>query len=209
MFNAACQKLKSAETRYAALRAEENLLKEQLTKAVAEHEQAVSDWELYQKVTQLLIKTSEFAKTEVKKRIEDIVTSALNTVFEGDYSFTIDVVQRAGRIECDYFLENNNTKVQLSPPDYSRGGGVVDVICLALRLAVIELTGSMSNTVLLDEPTKHVSAEYAPNVADFLKSYSDDFGRQILCVTHQEALTTVADNKLCITQKNGRSEVVV
>jgi DNA repair exonuclease SbcCD ATPase subunit len=61
--------------------------------------------------------------------------------------------------------------------------------------------------VLFDEPGKMISKEYLPNVAEFLKQYAKKTGRQIILVTHHEALADVADVGYKVTQENGVSEV--
>jgi DNA repair ATPase RecN len=60
----------------------------------------------------------------------------------------------------------------------------------------------------MDEVGKHVSAEYAPNVAFFLKQYSQQLGRQIMLITHNEALAAVADKAFKVTL-NSREETEV
>ena len=61
--------------------------------------------------------------------------------------------------------------------------------------------------MLLDEPGKMISKEYLPNVAEFLKQYATKTGRQIILVTHHEALADVADVGYVVKQENGVSEV--
>lgn len=93
-------------------------------------------------------------------------------------------------------------------PESSRGGGVSDVVSLALRLALLELSRPrVEGPVLLDEVGKHISAQYAPNVAQFLKQYAEKTGRQIVLVTHMNALAEVANVSYRVSQENGVSEV--
>jgi DNA repair ATPase RecN len=141
----------------------------------------------------LLQKTSDYARQQAKGRIEEIVTQALHVVFPGNvFSFVIILDVKGAQPVTEYWLTRNGVKTQLRPPDYDNGGGYVDVITLALRLAIAELE-AIEGPLLMDEVGKHVSAEYAQNVAYFLKQYSDQLGRQILLVTHNEALAAVAD----------------
>lgn len=189
-----------------AKRAKKDLLEEQLTAqetlAAALKDQAL----LLEKVQTLLQKTSEYARQQARGRIEEIVTSALTVVFGEGYRFRIDLVTRANRVEADYYLQSGELETQLSQPDFGRGGGVIDVITLALRLAILELSGN-KGPVFLDEIGKMVSAEYAENVAYFLKEYSQRFGRQIILITHNEKLMGVGDKTFRVTQKNGESVV--
>lgn len=196
--------LQQAEKALITKKAEKALLKKQLEHAEKIKDEALLEIMVLEKVALLLQTASEFARAQAKSKIEQIVTSALTAVFESNYAFRLDIVTRSNRVEVDYFLQSGSTEVQLSGADFNTGGGIIDVICLAMRLAIIELVGSRG-AIVLDEPGKHVSAEFAPNVAVFLKTYSENFHRQIIMVTHNEALSAVADNTIHITQRNGVS----
>lgn len=122
----------------------------------------------------LLQKTSDYARQQVKVRIEDIVSEALNVVFGGNHKFMIDLTLRGNQPIAEYYLNDDSVITKLEKPDYDRGGGKIDIIALALRLAVGEMEG-VDGPLFLDEVGKHVSKEYAPSVAYFLKEYSATF----------------------------------
>lgn len=179
-------------------------------KATAEREQAAAEKELgtFDLVQILLQKTSEHARQQAKGRLEEIVSEALNVVFGGAHRFIMDIQVRSNRPEVDYWLDDGETVTQLKKPDYDNGGGVVDVITLALRLGVAELEGT-SGPLVMDEVGKHVSKSYAEHVAYFLKEYSKTFDRQIILITHNKALAEVGDLNLEVTKRNGVSSVTV
>lgn len=167
---------------------------------------AAQDIELNEKVQKLLQLTSDFARQQAKSRIEEIVTSALTVVFGKDYKFQLSLEVRANRPEVDYWLESEGIVTQLKPPDYDRGGGVADVVSLALRLAVAELS-EVQGPILFDEPAKCVSAEYSEGVAYFLKEYSQRFGRQIIMITHSSELAKIGDISIGVSYRDGRSVI--
>ncbi|WP_371380865.1 hypothetical protein [Sporomusa aerivorans] len=186
--------------------AKRDLLFEQRDAEIVKSAAATQALDLNEKVQRLLQLTSDFARQQAKSRIEEIVTSALSVVFGKDYKFQLSLEVRANRPEVDYWLESEGIVTQLKPPDYDRGGGVADVVSLALRLAVAELS-EVKGPLFLDEIGKHVSAEYAPNVAYFLKEYSQKFGRQMILITHNEALAEIGDVSFAVSQINGKSVV--
>ncbi len=200
--------IRNANTKITAKIAQRDLLHEQLEEAESRKKRAEKQLLQYDLVQILLQMTSEYARQQAKQRIEEIVTSALSVVFGTDYNFTIEITTRANQPVAEYYLESEGIVTQLRPPDYDRGGGVADVVSLALKLAVAELSG-VKGTLMLDEVGKHVSQEYAPNVAYFLKQYSENFNKQILLITHNAALAEVADHSLGVTQVKGRSKVEV
>lgn len=154
----------------------------------------------------LLQKTSDYARQQAKRRIEEIVTSALTVVFDKDYRFEIEITVKSNQPVAEYWLQSEDVRTQLKPPDYDRGGGVADVVSLALRLAVGEIS-AVRGPLFLDEVGKMVSKEYAPNVAYFLKQYSHKFNRQIVLITHNQDLAEIGEVSLHVTQIKGVSKI--
>lgn len=200
------RRLEESAKKIAVKEGEKKILERQKQQAEARIVTDTAEMELWEKVQVLLQKTSDFARTQAKQHVEEIVTSALQVVFSKDYTFTIELDVRGKQPIAEYWLSSEGIKTQLKPPDYDRGGGVADVVSLALRLAVGELSEAQG-ALLLDEIGKHVSGEYAPNVAYFLKEYSQKFNRQILLITHNDTLADAGEVSLQITQKGGKSEV--
>jgi DNA repair ATPase RecN len=196
--------VQQAAKRVTARIAKRDLLIEQRDAEILKSVTAAQALDLNEKVQRLLQLTSEFARQQAKSRIEEIVTSALSVVFGRDYKFQLSLEIRANRPEVDYWLASEGIITQLKPPDYDRGGGVADVVSLALRLAVTELA-EVQGPVFLDESAKHVSAEYSMNVAYFLKEYSLKFARQIILITHNPVLAEIGDSSIGVSYHDGRS----
>ena len=120
-----------------------------------------------------------------------------------------DAYSFRGILEKLYYLNDDSVITKLEKPDYDRGGGKIDIIALALRLAVGEMEG-VDGPLFLDEVGKHVSKEYAPSVAYFLKEYSATFGRQIILITHNADLAEIGEVSLAVKRsQSGESEVSV
>lgn len=154
--------------------AKRELLEKQREAAVKVKTEAEEQLGVFGLVQILLQKTSDYARQQVKVRIEDIVSEALNVVFGGNHKFMIDLTLRGNQPIAEYYLNDDSVITKLEKPDYDRGGGKIDIIALALRLAVGEMEG-VDGPLFLDEVGKHVSKEYAPSVAYFLKEYSATF----------------------------------
>jgi DNA repair ATPase RecN len=200
--------LRRASTIVTSKIAQRDLLAEQMTDAERRKRRAEEKLAQYDLVQILLQLTSDYARRQAKQRIEEIVTSALSVVFGSDMRFRVEISVKANQPVAEYFLEANGVVTQLKPPDYDNGGGIVDVVNLALKLAVAELSG-VRGPLLLDEVGKHVSQEFAPNVAYFLKEYGEQFKRQIILITHNQHLAEIGDVSLGVTAAGGRSKVNV
>ncbi|HHV79689.1 MAG TPA: hypothetical protein GXX40_08815 [Firmicutes bacterium] len=166
--------------------------------------------ELLDKMKVLLLEASAYAREQARQQVEGMVTNALQMVFGPDMEFHIKMEESHGRVEAEYLVSSSyegSERIENRPQD-ARGGGVVDVVCLALRLALLEASRpAIQGPVILDEPAKHVSDEYSPSVVEFLKGVSRSFDRQVIMVTHNTQLAEAGDASFLVELKDGKSHV--
>lgn len=201
--------LKKFETYYHKRRWEEEKLQKERALTIQRCGELVKEIDILQQTRLLLQEASDFAREQARAQIEHMVTNALQFTFGDEISFKVEVQERRGQPDAEFYVvsEYNGFEVKNRPQD-ARGGGVVDVISLALRVALLQTSRPpLAGPLLLDEPAKHVSEEFAPNVARFLKSLSDMFGRQVVMVTHNQHLTEAADAVYIVEMKEGKSIV--
>jgi DNA repair exonuclease SbcCD ATPase subunit len=67
----------------------------------------------------------------------------------------------------------------------------------------------ISGTIILDEPTKHVSEEYTNRVAEFLHQTTKMLGRQIIMVTHNRSLSEISDKWYRMEINKGVSRITI
>lgn len=198
--------LRAASTKVAAKEGQRDLLLKQKDDAEKRAAAAADQLDVFDKVQILLQKTSEYARQQIKGHVEEIVSQALNIVYGGAHKFIIDLVVRSNRPEVDYYLHDGATLVKLEKPDYNQGGGKVNIITIALRLGIDELVGD-TGPLLMDEVGPNVDGEAAINLGYFLKEYSAKFDRQIILITHNDALKEIGEVGLTVTKKNGEAQV--
>ena len=149
-----------------------------------------------EKVNLLLQQTAEYAREQARQQMEYLVTKALQIVFGDKFSFEIEITKRRNRPSAEFYVvsKQGGKEIKNTPQD-SRGGGVVDVVSLALRVAMLLSYNNppLAGPLVLDEPAKHVSGEYIKNVTNFLKEVNQISERQIIVITHQQHLSEVAD----------------
>lgn len=125
---------------------------------------------------------------KVHHQIGLFVSRALHIVFEERYEFRIRFVERRKQTEAELELLLDGVAVD---PMTATGGGVVDIIAFALRLACLRLSRPSAEPILiLDEPFKFVSRDRLPFVKKMLEELSQEAGIQILMVTHLPLLAT-------------------
>ncbi len=161
-------------------------------------------------VARLLNLAGDYARRESKETMEKLVTNALKMVFQGDHIFHIDFEERAERSEAEFSVSTKygGEQVVQNDPRDSRGGGIVDVISLALRVALLETSRPrIEGPLILDEPGKHVSEQYVRQVAEFLNAVCVSFDRQVIMVTHNQHLADAGNIAYHIEIRNGESFV--
>lgn len=165
--------------------------------------------DLLSKVNILFQKTSEFAREQAKDQIESLVTKCLQFIFESDIEFLIEIEELRGKSNADFYAINQVDDIVIkTKPELSRGGGVVDIVSLALRIAFLQThKPRIDGPLILDEPAKHVSDEFIYNLADFLKQTSELFNRQIIMVTHNSHLAAIGSKAYRVEIKGSESLV--
>ena len=204
------QQVRILSDRYQKESGQLELLNQQLQAKETELQQAKEDVEVWRQVQALLGKVSEFAREQLKKQIEATVTAGLQAILQDDdIQFTIEMATVAGRPSADWKIVTTRGEQPITAdPENSHGGGIVDIVSLCLRAALLELSRPKpGGPFLLDEPGKMISAEYLPNVAEFLRQYLKKTGRQGIMITHHEPLAEVADVSYRVQQVDGISEV--
>jgi DNA repair exonuclease SbcCD ATPase subunit len=169
--------------------------------------------ELYEQAAALLTSIGEQRQATAQAQIETLVTQALRTIFGTELSFHLNPVVRGKRPEIDFVVRSrldDGTVVDTDVMD-ARGGGLAAVVGFLLRLVVLLLSGgpltSVNLLLALDETFAHLSREYEPRMAEFLRELVDRTGVQIILVTHSDAYTDAADTRYQFRLVGGVTEV--
>lgn len=183
---------------------EEN--KEKVKKTIEEVDEQIDTLE---KVSLLFQKTAQYAREQGKTQIENLATRSLQYIFKKEYRFEIDLLERRGSSSADFFVveENDNGYVKTNP-ELSKGGGIVDIVSLALRLSFMEnASPKIQGPLILDEPAKHVSEDYVFDIGNFLLEFSNQMNRQIIMITHNPHLAELSNNTYVVDIEKGISKV--
>lgn len=150
--------------------------------------------ELHEQAAALLNTIAEERQESARRQVEELVTRALQVIFDENLSFHMVQAVKANRAEVDFVIRSDygGAAVETSVLD-ARGGGMAAVVGFVLRLVVLLLTPGARRFLALDESFAHVSASYEPRVAEFLREVADKAGVQLLLVTHSTAYSDLAD----------------
>lgn len=161
--------------------------------------------QVHEQTSTLLTSIGEQRQARAHEQIEALVTQGLQTIFGHDLSFHLVPAVRAKTPVIDFVIRSRIDDVPVDTDVMeARGGGLAAVVGFLLRVIVLLLSAEHRETVLiLDETFAHVSAEYEPKVAEFLRQLVDATGIQIVLVTHSEAYNEVADIRHRLELRHG------
>ena len=172
-------------------------------------QKVLNNIDILDKVKVLLQRVSEYAREQSRIQIEALVTNCLQYIFDSSLEFKIEINEVRGRPEAEFYVisKYGGTEIRTKPQD-ARGGGVIDIISLAIRIAMLECSNlDNKGPIILDETAKHVSDEYINQVTEFLKQVTKMFIRQVIMVTHNRHLSEMADKWYRIEMSDGVSVV--
>jgi DNA repair exonuclease SbcCD ATPase subunit len=203
-------------------------LKKDLKSVLDDISEKEKDLSILSKVKRLFEVFIKGMEVQSKKYIEPIVTEALHFIFNQNLYFHIVFVNRRNQIEVDFVVlpnleketlyqeylkdfENHKEEIEEMLSNYSDisflyGGAVSEVLGLILRFLFAELL-KIEGPIILDEPTSSVHEEYANRVGIFIKSLSERFNRQVIFVTHSQALASSANKVYEVIKDNDVSTI--
>lgn len=131
--------------------------------------------------TQRLIReASQMTLSNLSVRIGTIVTKALSQVLGAGYRFNLDFDIKYNKLATDMYLEKDGNRYDLRKDN---GDGVVDIVALALRIAVLCLDRrKLRRLLILDEPCGAVSVNYQQVLGAMIKQLSDMLDLQVIMV---------------------------
>lgn len=137
--------------------------------------------------------------------ISNLVTAALEYVFDHPYKLKIAPDIKRNQIECEMFIVSHDIE---NDPQKDTGGTINDIVSTILRISLWSLSKNKSSPVfILDEPGKFISVDMRSKFSEFLKSLCDKLDIQIIMATHSEDMIDSADNIIRIVKKGRYSEV--
>lgn len=151
--------------------------------------------DLHERAAAVLASIADERQNTLQTQIETIVTHGLRTVFDEDLSFHLVASKQRNTPVID-FVVRSHIGEQVLDTDVlgARGGGLAAIVGILLRVVVLLLSPDTAPLLALDETAAHVSAEYLPRLAAFLRGLVERTDLQLVMVTHHsEAFAELAD----------------
>jgi len=159
----------------------------------------------HEKAREIIREVGLKTQQQLEYHIADITSLALETVFDDPYTLQVEFVHKRNKTECDLFFERDGNKIK---PLEAAGVGAVDVATFALRIASWSMMNPKpNNTIILDEPFKHLSDNYQEKASIMLKELSKKLKIQFIIVSHKKALTLSADKVFEVSINNKKTRI--
>ena len=195
-------KVSSLNSSLNSLKGKCSLLSDQIKTGENKIEKLEYNREVYRKSVELLNLVQITTVKKIKGGFEQLGTYALRYVFSGDYKFLLEFDRRGNLPVLDFKVSTPTCKKPFNPID-SDAGGVMDILSLALRVALLELSKpKIEGFLLLDEPFRNINGEdYLQNSLKFIKEINKKINRQIILTTNKTTTFETADNAIEIKKE--------
>ena len=133
----------------------------------------------------LLEKSVHSAMNQGKEILEESTTEILRMVFGDNYSVKIKLDVKSGAPVADIYINKSIDGVDTDINIENEGGGLSEILSLALFISVTKIVSGNKAPITLDEPTSAVSELRAENTAEAIKSLLDYADRQAIIIIHE------------------------
>lgn len=204
------KRLEEIKNEYERKRAEENLLKEQIKTKTKIKEEKIKENEDLLTLKMLLDDSSKEARQQGKDILSEVATLAVQSVFGDNIWVDIKISYKDGipNAEVVCYKKYNDKIIEIDPANRD-GGGLADIVSLAMLMALREINGSENFAPnFLDEPSKYVSAgELSEKFSAFMQNMVPYTGQQYIVSTHDKALIESGDTvyKMILDKDTGIS----
>ena len=156
------------------------------------------------KARAVVAEAGKYTQSYLKEYIENMVTTALQSVFEENYEFIIDFDIKRNKPEAKISLKIRGEEVD---PKDSCGGGVLDVASFALRIVLYSIQNpKTSNVIILDEPLRFLHGKIE-NAMKMVKDLSKKLNIQFIIVSQISEISDGADKVFLVSHNGKYSEI--
>lgn len=162
------------------------------------------------KARKIIIDVSLTTQQYFVNYVQSLVTMVIRAVFERDFYFIVNYENKRNKSECELLVKEGEEGVPFVPKN-EMGGGLLDVISIALRVVVWSLMNPQSRPIMfLDEPMKFVgsSGGMLEKTMNMIKEISERLGIQFIINTHEKEIFRFADKSYLVVHNGICSNVV-
>ena len=164
--------------------AKQGVLREELTRVDAQRKGLLAKLGNLQDAQAEHQQLAEFVQNKVNTYISETVTNCLQIVYGPSVEFMVVFEKKRGKTEGRFVFKKDG---RLTDPINADSGGMAQIAAFILRCICVHMT-NRRKVIFLDEPFSGVDDKATPQIRKLLDSLSEEFGMQIVMVTHNEEL---------------------
>lgn len=161
------------------------------------------------KASWVLTEVQKRTQERFKEKIEGLVSLAIKSVYDRPFGFELVFERKRDKMEIRPLIYEivNGQKEYYEDAENELGGGIVDICSFALRVVLWTMEAPRSrNVFILDEPGKNLGA-LLPLFGQMLREVSHKLNFQLIIITHDDALTEMADRVFVVSHDGRESHV--
>lgn len=190
--------IKNFEDNVNSLKGKLNLLEEQFDES---NKKLISFKEtqiINSKAIELINFVQKITRDLVKDTFEEVVSKALQFIHQdNNYKFELEFDRRGSIPELNFNIKTPDMQ-ETHNILTTRGGGTADIVSLALRFVLLEVS-KMPGFIFFDEPAKHLdSPETLIKMIEFIKEMQNETKRQVFWITHKEEVVNSVQSPIII-----------
>lgn len=196
-------------TRLERVKGERDILQRQLISVKKDQEYESKELEFIAEAQQILQQTATQTQNRLSFHISEFITSALQSIWgENAYKYELRFVEKRNRTEVEMVLKTQDGEVSLDNLNNIRsGGGVLDIVALALRIALWSLQPNKQSMMILDQPLSNLDMNHLPKAGQLIDELSNKLGMQFVMINHNPALADIADKTFYVEKNYNKSTV--
>lgn len=158
-----------------------------------------------EKIRWVFMEVSRKTQDEIKERIEHLITLAIRSVFEREFTFKLVLQNKNNRVYAIPTIIDGEHEFTDIKEDL--GGGMIDIISLAFKIVLWSLESPKKrNLFIVDEPFRF-TGKLVKKAGYMLKYLASELNFQVIMVSHDDELIDICDRVYGVTH-NGKHSVV-
>lgn len=196
-------------TRLERVKGERDILQRQLISVKKDQECESKELKFIAEAQQILQQTATQTQNRLSFHISEFITSALQSIWgDNAYKYELRFVEKRNRTEVEMVLKTQDGEVSLDNLNNIRsGGGVLDIVALALRIALWSLQPNKQPMMILDQPLSNLDMNHLPKAGQLIDELSNKLGMQFVMINHNPALADIADKTFYVEKIDNKSTV--
>lgn len=167
------------------------LLNQNLAVKEEEKDKKISENQHFLTMKKLIEESCSTAREQGRLILSEVATLAVQSVFGDDVTIDVKIDTKDGIPYAEVVCYNRYDKgiIEIDPAQ-NDGGGLADIISMALLIAIEQINGSNNFApFILDEPSKFVSkGDLSEKFANFTGQIVETTEKQFIIATHDENL---------------------